>query len=176
MVENRPWVNFIAHFTLIAGVLVVAFPLYITFIASTLTLDQINQVPMQLTPGSAMWDNYSQVLTAGSTRGSSAPVGQMMTNSLIMALVIAIGKIADKFDHAAADGVQHLPLLADAIEQTVGLVDQIVDRPQGDVEFIVRQVGEQDAVADGAMRAVRSSSPGRIGPDGLLLHSGPRAP
>ncbi len=94
MVENRPWVNFIAHFTLIAGVLVVAFPLYITFIASTLTLDQINQVPMQLTPGSAMWDNYSQVLTAGSTRGSSAPVGQMMTNSLIMALVIAIGKIA----------------------------------------------------------------------------------
>ena len=94
MVENRPWVNFIAHFTLIAGVLVVAFPLYITFVASTLTLDQINQVPMQLTPGSAMWDNYSQVLTAGSTRGSSAPVGQMMTNSLIMALVIAIGKIA----------------------------------------------------------------------------------
>ncbi len=94
MVENRPWVNFIAHFTLIVGVIIVAFPLYITFIASTLTLDQINQVPMQLTPGSAMWDNYSQVLTGGSTRGSAAPVGQMMVNSLIMALVISIGKIA----------------------------------------------------------------------------------
>jgi len=94
MVENRPWVNFIAHFTLIVGVIIVAFPLYITFIASTLTLDQINQVPMQLTPGSAMWDNYSQVLTGGSTRGSAAPVGQMMINSLIMALVISIGKIA----------------------------------------------------------------------------------
>lgn len=94
MVENRPWVNFIAHFTLMVGVLIVAFPLYITFVASTLTLDQINQVPMQLYPGSAMWDNYSQVLTGGSTRGSSAPVAQMMTNSLIMALVIAIGKIS----------------------------------------------------------------------------------
>ena len=73
MIENRPWVNFIAHFTLIVGVIIVAFPLYITFIASTLTLDQINQVPMQLYPGNAMWDNYSQVLTGGSTRGSAAP-------------------------------------------------------------------------------------------------------
>ncbi len=94
MVENRPWVTFIAHFTLLLGVLIVAFPLYITFVASTLTLDQINQVPMRLIPGDAMWDNYKQVLTGGSTRGSSAPVAQMMTNSLIMALVIAIGKIA----------------------------------------------------------------------------------
>ena len=94
MVENRPWVTFISHFTLIMGVFIVAFPLYITFVASTLTLDQINQVPMRLLPGDAMWDNYKQVLTGGSTRGSSAPVAQMMTNSLIMALVIAIGKIA----------------------------------------------------------------------------------
>ena len=94
MVENRPWVTFISHFTLIMGVFIVAFPLYITFVASTLTLDQINQVPMRLLPGDAMWDNYKQVLTGGSTRGSAAPVAQMMTNSLIMALVIAIGKIA----------------------------------------------------------------------------------
>ncbi|MEP7157004.1 MAG: sn-glycerol-3-phosphate ABC transporter permease UgpE [Betaproteobacteria bacterium] len=94
MVENRPWVTFIAHFTLLIGVIIVAFPLYITFVASTLTLDQINQVPMRLLPGDAMIDNYMQVLTGGSTRGSSAPVAQMMTNSLIMALVISIGKIA----------------------------------------------------------------------------------
>jgi len=94
MVENRPWVTFIAHLTLIIGVIIVAFPLYITFVASTLTLDQINQVPMRLIPGDAMLDNYMQVLTGGSTRGSSAPVAQMMTNSLIMALVISIGKIA----------------------------------------------------------------------------------
>jgi sn-glycerol 3-phosphate transport system permease protein len=34
------------------------------------------------------------VLSAGSTRGSAAPVAQMMVNSLVMALIIPIGKIA----------------------------------------------------------------------------------
>ena len=82
------------YVTLSIGVLVVAFPLYLTFVASTLTLDQILSVPMPLIPGDQFVNNYSQVLTAGSTRGSSAPVGRMMVNSGIMALVIAFGKIA----------------------------------------------------------------------------------
>ncbi len=94
MVENRPWLTFISHAVLIAGVLAVAFPLYITFVASTLTLEQILQVPMPLVPGDQFWQNYSQVLTAGSQRGAAAPVGRMMFNSLVMALVIAFGKIA----------------------------------------------------------------------------------
>jgi sn-glycerol 3-phosphate transport system permease protein len=94
MVENRPGLRFFQHAILIAGVVVVAFPLYITFVASTLTLDDIVRVPMPLVPGEHFWANYSQVLTAGSMRGAAAPVGQMMANSLVMALVIAIGKIA----------------------------------------------------------------------------------
>ena len=94
MVENRPWMTFFYYVTLSIGVLVVAFPLYITFVASTLSLDQILSVPMPLIPGDQFVNNYSQVLTAGSTRGSSAPVGRMMINSGIMALVIAFGKIA----------------------------------------------------------------------------------
>ena len=94
MVENRPWVTFFSHAVLIAGVVAVAFPLYITFVASTLTLEQIVKVPMPLLPGEHFWENYSQVLTAGSQRGAAAPVGRMMLNSLVMALVIAFGKIA----------------------------------------------------------------------------------
>jgi sn-glycerol 3-phosphate transport system permease protein len=94
MVENRPWLTFFTHAVLISGVLLVAFPLYITFVASTLTLDQIVQVPMPLLPGSHFLENYTQVLTAGSQRGAAAPVGRMMFNSLVMALVIAFGKIA----------------------------------------------------------------------------------
>ena len=94
MVENRPWMTFFYYVTLSIGVLVVAFPLYITFVASTLSLDQILSVPMPLIPGDQFINNYSQVLTAGSTRGSSAPVGRMMINSGIMALVIAFGTIA----------------------------------------------------------------------------------
>ena len=94
MVENRPWVTFLSHAVLIAGIVVVAFPLYVTFVASTLTHDQIVQVPMPLLPGDHLIENYSQVLTAGSTKGSSAAVSTMLMNSLIMALTIAIGKIA----------------------------------------------------------------------------------
>ena len=94
MVENRPWLTFFSHAVLIAGIALVAFPLYITFVASTLTLDEIIQVPMPLLPGSHFWENYSQVLTAGSHRGAAAPVWRMMMNSLVMALVIAFGKIA----------------------------------------------------------------------------------
>ncbi len=94
MVENRPVLRAFQHFVLIVGVIVVAFPLYVTFVASTLTLDQILTVPMPLVPGDQFWNNYSQVLTAGSTRGAGAPVGDMMVNSLIMALGITFGKIA----------------------------------------------------------------------------------
>ena len=94
MVERRPTLGILAHVVLILGVLVVAFPLYITFVASTLTMEQVLEVPMRLLPGDQFWANYSQVLGAGSTRGSAAPVAPMMVNSLIMALVIAVGKIA----------------------------------------------------------------------------------
>ena len=46
MVENRPYRDFFAHAVLITGVLLVAFPLWVTFVASTLTFEQIVDVPM----------------------------------------------------------------------------------------------------------------------------------
>src|SRR5207344_2373693 len=49
---------------------------------------------MPLIPGDRLWENYSQVLAAGTTKGVAAPVGLMMFNSLVMALAIAFGKIA----------------------------------------------------------------------------------
>jgi len=93
MVENRPWLNFFAHAVLIAGVIAVAFPLYVTFVASTLSLKEIMQVPMSLIPGDQLVENYSQVLSSGGTRNSKAAVSQMLFNSLVMALVIPFGKI-----------------------------------------------------------------------------------
>jgi sn-glycerol 3-phosphate transport system permease protein len=94
MVEHRPLASVVSHLILIAGVAIVALPLYVAFVGSTLSFDQVTSVPMQLTPGTHLIENYSAVLTKGSTAGSKAPVGQMMWNSLIMALCIAIGKIA----------------------------------------------------------------------------------
>ena len=94
MVENRPWLDFFSHAVLIVGLLAVAFPVYVTFVASTLSLEEIMQAPMPLIPGDRLWENYSQVLTGGSTKGSQAAVATMLVNSLVMALVIPLGKIA----------------------------------------------------------------------------------
>jgi sn-glycerol 3-phosphate transport system permease protein len=94
MVERRPGLTVFSHAVLIAGILVIAFPLYVTFVASTRSLEDILTVPMPLVPGDQLWENYSQVLTAGTTKGVTAPVARMMANSLVMALAIAFGKIA----------------------------------------------------------------------------------
>ena len=94
MVENRPGLTVLSHAVLILGVLAVAFPLYVTFVASTLKLEDIMALPMPLVPGDQLLENYAQVLTAGTTTGSKAAVSTMLFNSLVMALAIAIGKIA----------------------------------------------------------------------------------
>jgi sn-glycerol 3-phosphate transport system permease protein len=49
---------------------------------------------MQLWPGSHLLENYGAVLAHGTTRASGAPVGRMLLNSFVMAMVIACGKIA----------------------------------------------------------------------------------
>jgi sn-glycerol 3-phosphate transport system permease protein len=94
MVENRPGLTFLSHAVLILGVLAVAFPLYVTFVASTHSLEAVMQVPMPLVPGDQLVKNYSQVLGAGTTTGSKAAVGSMLVNSTVMALGIPLGKIA----------------------------------------------------------------------------------
>jgi len=93
MVEHRPFLNFLTHVVLILGVGLVAFPVYVTFVASTLTADEVLQAPMTLIPGSHLLENYRTVLAAG-VGNAASPVSTMMKNSLIMALGIALGKIA----------------------------------------------------------------------------------
>ena len=93
MVERRPVLNFLAYAILSLGVLVVALPVYVTFVASTQTFEQIVAVPMSLVPGTELVANYTAALTSGSGQASSAPVGRMMVVSLVMALTIAFGKI-----------------------------------------------------------------------------------
>ena len=94
MVENRPVLTFVSHVILALGVAVIAFPVYITFVASTLAADEVLQAPMPLLPGSHLIENYATVLGKGlSGNVTSAPVGRMMVNSLITALIIPFGKI-----------------------------------------------------------------------------------
>jgi sn-glycerol 3-phosphate transport system permease protein len=93
MVERRPALDFVAYAILTLGVVLVALPIYVTFVASTQTLDQILEVPMSLVPGTELVANYTAVLTSGTERAASAPVGRMMLVSLVVALVVPAGKI-----------------------------------------------------------------------------------
>src|SRR5712691_2096142 len=94
MIENRPILTFFSHLILVIGVAIVALPVYVRFVASTLAVDEVLQSPMPLLPGSHLLENYTKVLSQGaSTNVTTAPVGHMMFNSLVSALVIAIGKI-----------------------------------------------------------------------------------
>ncbi len=95
MVERRPGLTLLSHLVLVLGILIVAFPIYLAFVASTHTREEIVKVPMPVTPGSHMVDNYKAALSgSGSSQGSSAPVARMLWVSLVTALVISLGKIA----------------------------------------------------------------------------------
>jgi sn-glycerol 3-phosphate transport system permease protein len=69
--------------------------LYVTFVASTHTAQEIVQVPMPLLPGPHLVENYkAAILGTSDGAASTAPVGRMMLVSLVTALVISLGKIA----------------------------------------------------------------------------------
>jgi sn-glycerol 3-phosphate transport system permease protein len=92
MVEHRPWLTFATHAILILGMAAIAFPIYVTFVASTHPLADITgSFPML--PGDRLLDNYIRALSVGS-KDVGATVGTMMLNSLIMALGITAGKIS----------------------------------------------------------------------------------
>ena len=93
MIENRPLLTAVSHLVLVLGVLLVAFPVYVTFVASTHTPEEVLAAPMSMLPGTRLVENYAAVLAHGSGE-STAAVGRMMFNSLVSALVIALGKIA----------------------------------------------------------------------------------
>jgi sn-glycerol 3-phosphate transport system permease protein len=97
MIENRPGLRVLSHLVLLLGVLIVAFPVYLTFVASTHSAEEIAQSrPMTLVPGNHMVQTYRAALFGGETSmGSRLPAaGPMMWVSLVSALTIAIGKIA----------------------------------------------------------------------------------
>ena len=97
MVERDRIGRAISHVVLLLGVLVIAFPVYVTLIASTQTSQQIVQtVPMSLAPGGHMLETYRVALFGGETSYGSkvAPVAPMLWVSFVSAMVIAIGKIA----------------------------------------------------------------------------------
>ena len=93
MVEKRRWLDVLSYVVVFAGIALVAFPVYLAFVASTQTAEAVEAAPMSLVPGDLLVENYRKVLFEGGDVGSRAPVGRMMFVSLVMAVGIAVGKI-----------------------------------------------------------------------------------
>ena len=94
MVENDRWGTLLAHLILILGVAVVVFPVYVAVIASTHAPGTFLQGVMPLLPGSHGWENYRSVIFDGRSNAGAPPIGLMLWNSFVMAVLIAVGKIA----------------------------------------------------------------------------------
>ncbi|HYD70634.1 sn-glycerol-3-phosphate ABC transporter permease UgpE [Azospirillum sp.] len=96
--HEKPWrriIDLVPHLVLILGVLVFAFPIYMTLIGSTWDAATIARGNLPLTPGGEAAANYAAAWSEGrGERVTGTPVRIMMVNSLIMALSIAVGKIA----------------------------------------------------------------------------------
>ncbi|AWK87667.1 sn-glycerol-3-phosphate ABC transporter permease UgpE [Azospirillum thermophilum] len=108
---TRRWTALVPHAVLILGVLVFAFPIYVTLIGSTWDSATIGRGSLPLVPGGEALHNFTQAW--GETRGNRAmytPVRTMMLNSLIMALIIAVGKIAISIISAYAVAFFRFPL------------------------------------------------------------------
>ncbi len=90
MVEKRGRGLWLTHAGLIFGIAIIAFPIYLAFVASTVEQRDIIQPPMPLLPGGHFIENYTKALVSG----INAPVWRMLMNSMVMAMGIALGKIA----------------------------------------------------------------------------------
>ncbi|TFL17227.1 sn-glycerol-3-phosphate ABC transporter permease UgpE [Jannaschia formosa] len=89
MVEKRGRGLWLTHALLIFSVLVVFFPIWLAFVASTVTQSEIARPPMPLLPGGEFLENYRRALF----QGVNVPVTTMLVNSMVMAVGIALGKI-----------------------------------------------------------------------------------
>ncbi len=94
MIDRRSGPDWFAHSVLWIGIFILAFPVYLTFVASTHEPTIISNGQMPLTPGGHFFETYYRTIFIGPSSTTRTPVGTMLTNSLIMAVVIAVGKIA----------------------------------------------------------------------------------
>ncbi|KAA2235014.1 sn-glycerol-3-phosphate ABC transporter permease UgpE [Salinarimonas soli] len=94
MVEQRRFGNLVPHLILCIGIAIVAFPVYLAFIASTHEPTIIANGQMPLTPGGHFLETYYRTIFVGTSGTTREPVSTMLFNSFVMASVIAVGKIA----------------------------------------------------------------------------------
>jgi len=94
MVGRPTWSTVLSHGLVILGIAIMAFPIWVTFVASTHPPEALVRFPIPLWPGDRIVSNYSSVLLSGLASADSVPIYLMLINSAVMALLITVGKIA----------------------------------------------------------------------------------
>ena len=86
--------NILPHLILWIGIAIVAFPVYLAFVGSTHEPTHHLQRPDAAHAGPNFLENYYRTIFIGTSSTTREPVGTMLLNSFVMAMVIALGKIA----------------------------------------------------------------------------------
>lgn len=100
----------LAHFWMILGVIVVAFPIYYVVIASTHSTVTILRPPLPLLPGSEGATNYAEAFSGGVSQIGGVSLWRLLANTTIIAMGIALGKIAISMASAYAIVFFRFPL------------------------------------------------------------------
>ena len=91
MVEKKRSGYWLTHLGLILGVLFIFFPVWLTFVASTVTQDAIIYPPLPMLPGTEFFENYSNALFRGSPEGFvSQDLGSSAAQSVILLVLVGI--------------------------------------------------------------------------------------
>lgn len=94
MVESRPGLTLFAHLALGAGVLLMALPVWVALAAATHEAHEFASGQVNWWFGERGLSMFAEVLGGQASRELGVPVGTMLLNSTLMALLIAFGKLA----------------------------------------------------------------------------------
>jgi sn-glycerol 3-phosphate transport system permease protein len=86
MIERSPIFDIVTYLAMAIGAVLVVVPFWVTFVAGSQSLQEVNQVPISLLPSSHLWENLV-------TAWTRADLGPKMLNSLIIAVGVTVGKI-----------------------------------------------------------------------------------
>ncbi|KSV76125.1 MULTISPECIES: sn-glycerol-3-phosphate ABC transporter permease UgpE [unclassified Sinorhizobium] len=110
MIENRPISTAISHLILVIGIIIVALPIYYTFVASSHSSIEIVRPPMSLVVGDHLVENYQEAIGGGVERVVGVSLERLLFNSTVVAIAIAVGKIVISFLSAFAIVFFRFPL------------------------------------------------------------------
>ena len=86
MIERTPWLNVLTHLILLFGLILLLFPMYLVFVAASLTLKDVSAIPPHILPGDQLFVNMAAAW-------DKAQFGEKFLNTFIVAFGVVVGKI-----------------------------------------------------------------------------------